>query len=377
MLTPVCLRIRCTLLGIAFVAASSCGGSGGDPTVDAPPSYAYLIPADRGDGWGTVALGDVGISEPLIVNATQSIVDGSYTGIDSMLIIRRGMLAHEYYSTGSWSSRHDLRSATKSITSLLIGIAIDQSFIVNEIEPVLAYIDGYPTIQNWDDRKNSLSIANFLTMSSGLNCDDGDGGSPGNERNMYPKSDWVKFALDLPMLRDPGIEFAYCTAGVVVLGEVIRESTGVAADEFAETHLFQPLGITNYNWEYSPSGQVDTGGHIHMTSRDMAKIGQLVLDQGVRDATQVVSSSWVTTSTDFHLQANEQNGYGYLWWRRSIGQTGTSLAIIASGNGGQLIFVIPSEELVVVFTGSNYNLALGDQQPLEIMDRYILPAIGE
>jgi CubicO group peptidase (beta-lactamase class C family) len=318
----------------------------------------------------------VGINQNTIEQATGRLLDNSYPNTDSIVIVRNGLLVHEAYFNGfSATRRHDLRSATKSITSILVGIAIDNGSIGDASEPALPYIPGYPNILNWDDRKNSIRIQDFLTMRPGLACDDQNLASPGNERNMYGLFDWVEFVLNLPIINDPGDVYGYCTAGVVALGAVIDAATGTPVDTFATGALFGPLGIVDYNWEYTPKGRVDTGGHIHLRPRDMAKIGELMLRRGNWGGSSIVSETWVDTSTSYKLTLDSVHDYGYLWWRRLFGSVGQYSAYFASGNGGQYIFVVPSADLVVVFTGGNYNSPLSSQ-PFEIMSRYVIPALN-
>jgi CubicO group peptidase (beta-lactamase class C family) len=375
---PAITKVPTSIIYLLFVAASisACGDdSKQNDSGQAPPVYVYEAPATMGDDWEVGTLDDVGVSKNLIEQATQAILDGVYTEIDSFVIVRNSRLVHDvYFGNFSATRRHDLRSATKSITSILIGIGIDQGFIVGPSDTVLSHISTYAQIANWDDRKNDIEVHHLLTMSPGLDCDDGNSSSSGNEGNMYPRSDWVKFLLDLRIINDPGDVWAYCTAGVVSLGEVLMAATGEPADEFAEAHLFGPMGISDYNWEFSPSGQVDTGGHIHMRSRDMAKIGELMLRRGDWSGSPIVSNNWVDLSSANHVTLSASIDYGYLWWRRNIGPAGDYPAYYADGNGGQYIFVVPGADLVVVFTGSNYNSALSNQ-PFEILDRYVIPAL--
>ena len=351
----------------------ACGGGGDNGAASGSSQYTYSVPADLSDGWPVGHVSDAALSETMISQASQSILDGTYTGIDSLVIVRNGVLVHEVYSRGFAGTPHDRRSATKSITSLLVGIAIDQGHVASVGDPVLPYIHGYASFDNWDDRKNNLSVQDLLTMSTGLDCDDWRS-STGNEANMYRQSDWVKFILDLPMVTDPGTEFSYCTGGVVVLGAIIAHASALPTEEFAEANLFGPLGISNNRWEFTPSGRVDTGGHIRMTSRDMAKIGELVLRRGHWDGTQIVSDTWIDESTGYHLTINANDDYGYLWWRRTIGPADELDTVYASGNGGQFIFVIPDVNMIVIFNGTNYNSSL-QNQPYEILDRFIVPAI--
>jgi CubicO group peptidase (beta-lactamase class C family) len=365
-----------SLLPVALFALSlvGCGGGSGGPN-EGIESYRYDIPPDLTDGWSVGSLADVTIGQNSIVRMTQDIEADIYTGIDSVVIVRNGVLVHEAYFDGSAAGfRHDLRSATKSITSVLVGIAIDQGSLPDADAPALAYIAGLGPVGNWDDRKNDIRLRDFLTMSPGLDCNDSDPGSPGNEERMYRSSDWVQFIWNLPMLNDPGQTYAYCTGGVVVLGDLIAGVVGKGVDEYATSELFSLLQIDDYNWEYTPVGQVDTGGHIHMLSRDMAKLGQMMLDNGMWNGQRIVSEAWVEESTQQRLMLDANTGYGYLWWRRQFGPNDEHQSYYASGNGGQYIFVIPSLDTVIVFTGSNYNSSLSGQ-PLEIIEQYIVPAI--
>jgi CubicO group peptidase (beta-lactamase class C family) len=363
------------VIGAVMLTSFGCGGGGGSESPqDISDLYNYEIPMNLNDGWTVGSLADANIEQEQIVRMTRDIEATVFTRIDSVVIVRNRVLVHEAYFNGlTAGSRHDLRSATKSITSMLIGISIDQGLLPDANTAVLPYIASLNPIANWDDRKNEIRVNDFLTMSSGLDCDDSAPESPGNEENMYRKNDWVQFVWDLPMLNDPGDTYAYCTGGVVVLGDLISNVAGRRVDDFASSELFAHLNISDYNWELTPAGQVDTGGHIHMLPRDMAKIGETMLRDGVWNGQSIISDSWVQESTQERLIVSEGTSYGYLWWRRAFGGNGEYQSFIASGNGGQYIFVIPGLDLVIVFTGTNYNSSLSSQ-PLAIIDEYIIPA---
>ena len=269
------------------------------------------------------------------------------------------MLVQElYFNNFNRDKVHDLRSATKSITSALVGIAIDKEYIENVNQPAFASITGYSEFKNWVDGKNDIQIKHLLTMSSGLACNDSDFTSPGNEEYMYRQADWVKYILDLRLTSQPGSNWAYCTGGVVSLGAIIEDSSGMQTEDFATNFLFQPLEISNYHWEFTPTGRVDTGGHIHMIPRDMAKIGQLFLQGGLWNQKRLISQKWVDTSTTPHILTNEGYHYGYLWWR---GRIDSHDFYFAGGNGGQYIAILPTLNMVVVSTGSNYNSSVSSQ----------------
>jgi len=377
------IRITDNKLLILAVAVSSlfgCSENDNVMGVKSVPETAELaiMPDQVDDGWSVKHISQLGMNVELIKAMFNTIKQKGFIGIDGVVIAKSGYLVFEAYFNGyNRDKRHDLRSATKSITSALIGIAIDQQHIVAIDDSVYPYFQAYAPFDNWSAVKEQIKVKHLLTMTPGWDCDDWVSSSQGNEENMYRKHDWVKFILDLPMKTIPGNKFSYCTGGVVVLGELVKLASSLSVDEFSKRYLFTPLRITNYNWQYTPAGQVDAGGHIVMTPRDMAKFGQLFLQRGAWQGQQLISAAWVDESTAFHLMVtNSTDEYGYLWWRRSILVSGRSIGTYsARGNGGQFIFVIPSEEMVVVFTGSNYNSSLSDQ-PFEILQDYILKAIN-
>jgi CubicO group peptidase (beta-lactamase class C family) len=211
-------------------------------------------------------------------------------------------------------------------------------------------------------------------MSSGLDCDDWTPGSPGNEEIMYGRPDWVDFILDLPMRASPGAIGSYCTGGVVVLGYIIEYRTGMNLDAYADTYLLAPLGIREVRWRRAPDGHATGGGGLWLRPRDAAKLGQLYLDGGRWNGAQVVPAAWVERSRLQSLRLG-QDGYGLLWWKRRIPFNGGAHdSFFTSGNGGNYVFVLPGLDMVVVFTGSNYNSALGDQ-PFAILSQRLFPAI--
>ena len=358
---------------ISVIFLLSCKNSGKNDIIIPETPYQYQQPQSFDDGWTVADANQMGIDTKPIEMMMDDISKGEYTGIDSVLIVKSGSLIHEaYFNNFDRNQRHDLRSATKSITSILVGLAIQHQFIQSVDDKVYPFFSEYDDFERWDERKRDISVKHLLTMSPGWDCNDMRSSSAGNEERMYNRSDWIKFILDLPVENNPGNTYGYCTGGVVTLGGILHQSTGIKADEFAAQYLFEPLGITDYNWEYTPAGQVDTGGHIHFKPRDMAKIGQLMLNGGTWNDNTILNGNWVEESTGFHVSTERGQEYGYLWWKGIFSVNEQQFATYyASGNGGQFIFVVPSIETVVVFTGSNYN-SMKASQPFEMMRRYIL-----
>lgn len=329
------------------------------------------------EGWVVAEPSEVGMDGALLRAAAERIGGERRNGIDSMLVIRRGRLVAEHYWNGhDMATLHDLRSATKSVTSLLVGIALDRGLLGSVEDPVKRYLGRvYPELTGAGDDP-AITLEMLLTMRSGRACDDRDPRSPGQEDKMYKSRDWVRFFLALPQVDPPGARTQYCTGGVVTLGRVVAEASRMSFAEFAARQLFGPLGIQVAAWSRFDGGrQIDAGGHLYLRPRAMAKIGQLVLQRGVWDGDDIVSGAWIDRSTAEQTRFTaDGRPYGYLWWRMQARLGARSIDVIfADGNGGQYIFVAPALDLVVVFTGHSYNSAAA-ARPLAILGEYILPA---
>jgi CubicO group peptidase (beta-lactamase class C family) len=344
-------------------------------------------PADTGD-WPKAAPGDSGLSPDKLAALAADIRGGKFTKIGSVLVARHGRLLYEEYFDGGAATLRDTRSATKSITDILVGIAIDEKKLGGVDARVLGLLPQHAArLQNPDARKSRITIEDFLTMSSPLECDDWNDASRGNEERMYLVEDWAQFILDLPIRgrmhvgENPsppafGRYFSYCTGGVFVLSEVLTRATGMRTDRYAQARLFDPLGIRNVSWVFSPLGVPQTGGGLRLSSRDLLKIAQLYLDGGRWAGRQIVSEAWVRASTTPHAQIDETTNYGYLWWLKSFGSAGhTHAAFFMTGNGGNKVVAIPDLELAVVITSTNYNTRGMHEQTEKILDDYVLAAV--
>jgi len=342
---------------------------------------ACASPRVRVEGWVTADPAEVAMDGAQLNAAIDRLNGERRHGIDSMLVVRRGRLVAEHYWHGyDMSTLHDLRSATKSITSLLVGVALDKGLLRDVHDPALPYLArAYPALAG-SPGDPPITLEHLLTMRGGLACDDRDSDSPGHEDRMYRRRDWVRFFLELPRTHVPGEHTQYCTGGVVALGRIVAEASGQTVPAFAAEHLFAPLGIRAAAWRrFDGRSQTDTGGHLHLRPRAMAKIGQLVLQRGVWDSGDLVSAAWIDASTAVQTRfAADQRPYGYLWWRAQaripIGADVRSVDVIyAHGNGGQYIFIAPALDLVVVFTGSNYDSPKAGR-PFALLGEYIIPA---
>jgi CubicO group peptidase (beta-lactamase class C family) len=305
----------------------------------------------------------------------QKTTAGDYVNIHSVVIVKDGVLVLEQYFNGHDRDHlHEIRSATKSIGSMLVGIAIDKGFVRSEDDPIYSYFkDDYEPAYGWNDRARQVKIRHFLSMMSGYDCDD-HATNFGCEDAMYDTGDWVQYSLDLPFAHAPGEHWAYNSSSLILVGEAVSRGSGMKMDEFADRNLFARLGIKKFRWNYSPKGRAWIGGGARMIPREMAKIGQLMLDRGMWNGKRILSEEWIDRSTTKQGDMRRGYDYGYLWVRgwTYIGEELVT-AYWASGNGGQYIIVLPDIRMVVVFTGGNYNSPLGGQ-PFQMLVRYVLPA---
>nr|WP_281782138.1 serine hydrolase [Lysobacter auxotrophicus] len=316
-----------------------------------------------------------------------AIAVGEAPDTTSVLIARDGRLVVErYFGQGGPEVLNDTRSATKSVTALLVGAAVDRGLIDGAQAPVY----GFFADRHWahpDPLKRRFTVEDLLTMSSQWECDDDNAFSAGNEERMYLSADWTQFALDLPIkgyapwMKRPkdspyGRAFAYCTAGSFLLGAIVERASGQPLATFAREVLETPLGIRESQWQRSSEGVGMGGGGTRYRSRDLAKLGQLLLDGGRWNGKQVIASDWIRAMTTVQAQAREDADYGYLLWRFRFNVGGTEHAAWAmSGNGGNYVFVVPSERLVAVITRTRYNQRDMHAQSQRLLSEYILKAL--
>jgi CubicO group peptidase (beta-lactamase class C family) len=390
---------RFNILLVVLLATASCGGgsSGGAsaPPPPPPPTFSYTVPEDIGDGWQVGDLAAEGFDTQMIVDMMDSVLDDTYPGIDSVAIVRNNRLVLYWYDRGreldqydAWidnmtRERHVLHSTSKSFTSALIGIAIDQGHIASTQVKFLDLFD-YTDYQNWDPRKADITLEDALTMRFGFRWDEWSRPytDPRNDLVNLETSnfDWPKALLDLPMASAPGTTFAYNTAGTIAIGKALENATGERLGQFANTHLFFPMQITDARW-WSPNSLANGGSGLFLRTRDLAKFGQLYLDGGVWQGQQLISAEWVADSVvrrvEFSGSLAFSEGYGYQWWLDELPYRTQRLETwVTSGFGGQYIFVVPGLELVVAFTGHNYENADGITNLYAMMRWHIMAAIN-
>ncbi|GJM34120.1 MAG: hypothetical protein DHS20C18_31210 [Saprospiraceae bacterium] len=309
------------------------------------------------------------------------IAQNSFKNITSIVLIKNGeLLLEEYFNGANRATLHDTRSVGKSFASTMMGIAIKEGHIKDEMLTLKDFYD-LKKYDNYSANKEKVTIKHLLTMSSGFEGNDMDMESPGNEEKMYPTSDWVKFALDLPMHEQKimGEEWAYFTAGAVILGDIIHQKVPGGLEKYTHEKLFEPLGIQNYQWQYTPQEVANTAGGLQMNSLDYAKYGQLYKNGGVWKDQQIIPQNWVDASLSQQIALPEDTGggyYGYLFWNKTYEAGGKTYEFsAASGNGGNKIFVFKDLPLVVVITATAYGQPYGHVQVDKMMKDNILPAV--
>jgi len=358
----------------------------------------YQKPPATGDGWVTASLNEVGMDDKPILEMLNMLAKPEGRTMNGLLVAKDGKLVLEAYYPGdditvsdklSFTRKdfdrdtpHCLASASKSVTSILFGIAMDQGKVTDLDEKMFANFPEYAELS--DEGKGQITLHQMLTMTSGIPWDESY--SFNDARNdlghmAFFSPDPVRYVLEKPLTSKPGEIWVYNSGTTNLLGEIVHLKTGTPLVDYARDNLFEPLGITSFEWGSFPASpqMAVASSLLYLKPRDIAKIGQLYLQQGNWNDRQIVSSQWVQESTavSVHLPldygpAFQNIGYGYQWWhgRFTYGDTDT---IYAAGWGGQFIFIVPEIDTVVVTTGSNYDGSYSNI--FDMINRYILGSI--
>jgi CubicO group peptidase (beta-lactamase class C family) len=310
------------------------------------------------------------------------LASGKYGYVDSMLVIRHGKVVYEkaydhaadyarlfsgkgapgiynYYDPG-WhpfykgTTLHTMQSVSKSVTSALIGIAIGRGEIPGVDVRMMPYFADFGIAP--DPRRDRMTLRDVLTMTTGIRWDEGSTEYTDPRNNcavMEGRDDWVRYVLEQPMAADPGRTFVYNSGATMLLSYLLAKTTGKPADDYAREHLFELLGI-EFFWKRTPNGLPDSEGGLYLTPRDFAKIGLLYMRDGVWNGRRILPEGWAKSSTEPLVETNEKPfRYGYQWWVLPKGEKRPADAFFASGYGGQILLVVPSLDLIAVFTGWN------------------------
>jgi CubicO group peptidase (beta-lactamase class C family) len=362
--------INIWLLSLTVLTVCSCAAA---PTEEMRAPCA--IPSLKEDQW------DIATPEQVGINAAElcslfNLVKGEESNVHGILIERHGKLFAEFYQDGKdspinrwyglWSRKvvinseylHDARSISKSVISLIFGIA-DKKKKIDLHQP---FMNFYPEIRDKAKDAQGIAVENLMTMTSGLKWDEGT--LPNDETSLYWKKNQAKFFSDRDREFPPGHMFHYNSGGTAVLADIISKSSGEPWIEIARRDLFAPLGITDWEWveDFRDRPLAFTG--LRMRHRDLLKIGRLVANQGRWKDQEIVPQDWIRQSTQSRIQTgvllpnteSPEFSYGYQWWLGEIQLKQKKVSWIAAfGNGGQRIYIVPSMDLVVVITAGEYG----------------------
>jgi CubicO group peptidase (beta-lactamase class C family) len=319
---------------------------------------------------------------------TASVQRGDFQQVTSVLIAQHGRILYEhYFDAGGATALRNTRSATKTVTGMLVGAAVDRGLLRADAHVLDYFPERAAHLLYPDPRKAKITVEDFLTMSSLLECDDENSDSRGKEDRMYLVEDWVQFTLDLPIrgfpewVKNPaqspyGRAWSYCTAGATTLGPLIERAVKRPLPDFAQDALLGPLGITDAKWQFTPLHDAMSGGGLQLTTRDLWKLGQLYLNGGSWNGRQVISRAWVERSVSPHANARPDIDYGYLWWLQTFHVGDKPVRSWGMyGTGGNKVYVLPDADAVVVVTTTNYRVPHAGDVTDKLFTSAIVPAL--
>lgn len=353
-----------------------------------------LMAASVGSGqtpqdWPRATLAEAGLTPDLGERIDAGVRDGRFENLHAVLVVRGGKIVLEHYYEGEDERGgrplgrvafgpdrlHDVRSVTKSIVGLLYGIARADGKVPSLDAKLVDQFPEYPDLAD-DPMRRRMTVAHALSMMLGTEWDElgVSYADPRNsERAMERANDRYRFALDRPMVAEPGTRWVYNGGATSVLGRLIAKGSGRSLHHYAEEKLFAPLGIVEFEWRRGRDGEIRAPSGLRLRPRDLAKIGRLVLDGGRWQGRQVVPAEWLEQS--FRTRARtDYLDYGYHWWLGSLSNDGPR-PVSGFGNGGQRLFVAPRFDLIVVVMAGNYNRPDHWQLPVAIVDEIVLPGL--
>ncbi len=369
---------------LALVLAVFCGcASTRPPSTEAPQSasaevLATFVDDARAGRFGRLDHVIVGQHGRTLVDAEIPVAEtGDAPGsVDDAIYDYDDPRWHPYYAG---TDLHTMQSMTKSVVSMLVGAAIEDSLIPGTQTPVTHW---FPVSESTDARWARATLEDLLTMRSGIDWNESlPYTDPENTCIALEASDdWVGFVLRRPMREEPGTRFDYNSGVSVLLGKILRQSTGEDVPDYARRRLFEPLGIKEFYWKQTPRGETDTEGGLYLSTADQARLAQLMLRRGEWDGVQLIESAWVDASTrpivdEINPDANTGTGYGYQWWVPSHAP-GERFIYAASGYGGQFMIVVPELDAVVVLNAWNHRKTPELSAPAAVVER-ILPALAD
>jgi CubicO group peptidase (beta-lactamase class C family) len=354
------------------------------------------LPSPRGDQWSVAATETVGLDGATLCAVVKWLEDSKQRNVHAVLVARHRTLVFERYFSGSdehWGqmvgealfgpeTKHDERSVTKSVIALLLGIAVERGLIKGIDEPVLSFFPEYSDLRT--PEKDRITLRHLLTMSAGLEWHEHDTpyANPANSENRMDNApDPFRFVLEQAVVAQPGQIWNYNTGSMQLISAVLKKATGKSVDELARMLLFEPLGITDVEWFRDGQADLRAKPNLRLRPRDLAKIGQLVLQHGAWDGKEIVPASWIDMATTQQFKVSgwgwSFDGYGYFFWLGRSHIDGREVRwVAAQGLGGQRLFIVPALDLVVVVNAGLYKSYLQGSVPFAILNQYVLKATG-
>lgn len=386
-----------------LLCASACGNPtpspADSPAPDAPLRGQVSGPASPPeDGWRTATPGSVGMDGEALDAMSRAIRGGEWGNIHAILVERSGRLVHEAYFTGrdyrygedlgvvefDATVMHDIRSVTKSVMALLVGIALGSGDIESvDVELARLLPDRADGIE---ESKRAITLHHVLSMSSGLDWNEAlPYSDPRNdERRLMESEDPIGFVLARPLAHEPGSVWIYSSGDTHLLGAILERATGLPVEEYAARVLFEPLGIEETMWMGDVGGMPAVGSGLRLRARDLAKTGSLILHRGNWRGRQIVPAGWIDVATAGHIANPDPSSpdfltgerYGYQWWVNEFTSAHGPVDVIAAvGNGGQRIFVLPDLELVITVLAGDYDDPRHFWTPEYLVLEHVLPAV--
>jgi CubicO group peptidase (beta-lactamase class C family) len=365
----VSIRLVTILIALALFLSTAKFAFAGEPGSDCG------TPSDIHDGWMIGSPEQQGFDPALLCAMGKGVTDGQLADVDSVVVIRHGVLVYERYflypdrQFFDATMKHAGNSMTKSVVSLLVGIAVDRGLIKDLDTSVFSYFPEYADLST--PEKDRITLRNLLTMSDGL---DSHGPDPMHVHGSDPEP--YRYALGPNLAREPGVSFEYKNSSTELVGAILQKVTGKTVDVLARENIFAPLGIDDVDWSrHLGNGFTTSSDGLSLRARDWAKIGQLVLNQGLWKGKQIVSASWIAQSTAAQLKARGPFSYGFQWWLgRSLSGDRVVEWTAAIGFNDQKTIILPELDMVVVFLASHESIYMARPE-IELLNLYILPAI--
>jgi len=292
-----------------------------------------------------------------------------------VVIEKNKIVIESYYNTFWRVSIHDIRSAGKSITAMLLGIAMKEGLVQNLEQDVYSFFpkNKYPNIN--EDYKN-VKLKHLLDMSSGLDADTDNTETPGHAVHWIAQDDWKEYLLSVPQTSKPGERWVYADINAVLIGAIIEETSGLSLKDYAQKNLFDPLGIKQVYWYTNAANQTGAAGNLYISTLDFAKLGLLVSNQGRIGNTQIIRPNYIDKLSNKTLDLTEEFGtptqYGMMWYKSSKEYKGETIDYLyASGNGGNHVVVIPDREIVIAVTSSAYGPGYGQGRSYAIWGKIL------